>query len=304
MENESDVISKFRSFNRFLSNFMGVLDQHIFENSYSVTELKVLKSITEFKLCTAHTLAKQLGLDRSYMSRIMKRFENDELITREQSTHDSRINYITLTEKGLDVINLLNKKSYEQLKAITDSFDGSETSEVLEAMEVLKANLSKAIFPVVIRDFTTKDINYVLSQHQVLYTEEYGLSPILGDYAEKGIRHFINNCNSKKECMLIPELNGCAVGSIMVIKAGEDTANIKYLMLEPKLRGMGIGSRLVDAALDFCREKGYKHVSLDTISTLQSARNIFIKKGFKISHFRKSSILGEDTLQEFWDLDL
>ena len=39
----------------------------------------------------------------------------------------------------------------------------------------------------------------------------------------------------------------------------DDTAQFRYFFLEPELRGLGAGHKLMDMALNFCREKNYKH---------------------------------------------
>jgi DNA-binding MarR family transcriptional regulator/GNAT superfamily N-acetyltransferase len=304
MDTQSTAINKIRSFNRFYTNVLGLLDQYILDSGYSLTEVRVLLEISKVKSCTANSLVNQLVIDRSYMSRIIKRLEKDELITKLQSERDNRVNLLTLTEKGKQTISALNQKSDEQIKSLFQRLGPDEIIKVLDSMAIIKSKITQSIRPITIRNFTENDIDYVISSHRTLYEQEYGLSSVFGDYVEKGVRHFIHNYNSERECMLIPEINGRPVGSIVIVKADEETAQLRYFLLEPETRGRGLGLRLVDKALEFCRDKGYKRVFLETICFLETARHIYASKGFRITQTHKNPSWGKDVLEERWDIIL
>lgn len=158
---------------------------------------------------------------------------------------------------------------------------------------------------ITIRDFVEDDIDYVISRHQNFYKEQYGFSSVFCSYVEKGVHHFAQHYDSKNECMLIPEMNGKPVGSIVIVKANDETAQLRYFLLEPETRGKGLGNKLVDTALDFCREKGYKHVFLETVSFLETARHIYSSKGFTLTQSHENTLWAKDILEEErWDLDL
>lgn len=303
MDNQA-AIDQIRSFNRFYTNVLGLLNQHILDSGYSLTEVRVLLEISKIKSCTANALVNQLVIDRSYMSRIIKHLEQDKLITKVQSERDNRVNLITLTEKGKKTISVLNKKSDDQIQSLFQQLSPDEIVKVLDSMKLIKEKFPETISPIKIRNFIEDDINYVISRHRILYEQEYGLSSVFGDYVEKGVHHFAQNYNSEMECMLIPEINGRPVGSVVIVKADEETAQLRYFLLEPETRGRGLGHKLVDKALDFCQEKGYKRVFLETICFLEAARHIYASKGFKITRTHRNPSWGEDVIEERWDLVL
>ena len=80
MQNNLDSINKIRSFNRFYTNILGLLNQHILGSGYSLTEVRVMLEISKINHCTANALATQLDIDRSYMSRIIKNLEKTNLL--------------------------------------------------------------------------------------------------------------------------------------------------------------------------------------------------------------------------------
>lgn len=301
---DMDSIRQIRSFNRFYTKVLGLLDQHILESGYSLAEARVLLEISRVKNCNANALVNQLAIDRSYMSRIIKHLEQDELITKVQSEQDNRINFLTLTEKGSQTIRLLNIKSDEQIMKLFQALNSQEISQILNAMKIIKNRISEIINPITIRDFSQDDINYVISRHIILYKQEYGLSSAFGDYVKNGVNQFAQHYNKDKECMLIPEMNGQPVGSIVIVKADNETAQLRYFLLEAEVRGRGLGHRLIDMALNFCLEKGYKHVFLETISSLEAARHLYAGKGFTLTKTRKNYSWGNVVLEERWDLNL
>ncbi len=304
MKNRSDSIAHIRSFNRFYTNVLGLLDRHLLDSGYSLTEARVLFEIGKMDYCTANTMVNQLNIDCSYMSRIIKRFELNQLVVKTQSQKDSRVNCIMLTEKGRQEVDELSQKSDAQVKKMIETLSQAELIEVMDAMEVIQNRISNAVSPIIIRNFIKSDIDYVIMRHQDLYEKEYGLSSVFRSYVEKNVHYFYEHFDDQKECMLIAELDGHPVGSIVIVKVDDKIAQLRYFLLEPETRGRGLGNKLVDMVLDFCREKGYQHIFLETISFLQAARHIYKSKGFEITQTHENPEWGKDVLEERWDLDL
>ena len=304
MKHIIDPISQIRSFNRFYTNVLGLLDQYILDSGYSLTEARVLLEISKKNHCTANNLADHLKIDHSYMSRILRHFEKDSLITRVQAAQDRRLNFIVLSEKGSSVIENLNQKSNEQILHLIKNLNPNEVADILDSMQCIKTKISEALEPITIRDFIPTDIDYIISRHQSLYQAEYNLSPIFSSYVAQSIHDFAKNFDASKECLLIATIENHPIGSIAIAKTDNQTAQLRYYLLEPETRGKGVGHRLVDMALLFCQEKGYTHVFLETISALKTARHIYQSKGFKITATHKNPEWGNDILEERWDLML
>lgn len=65
-----------------------------------------------------------------------------------------------------------------------------------------------------------------------------------------------------------------------------------------------MGSALLNAVLDFCRDRKYSHVFLWTVSAQESARALYGKAGFRITETSENESWGVPVLEERWDLDL
>ena len=76
------------------------------------------------------------------------------------------------------------------------------------------------------------------------------------------------------------------------------------LIVDRKARGLGLGARLTDKAVNFARAAGYKKITLWTHSILTAARHVYEKAGFTLTASEPRHTWGQDVLAEFWDLDL
>lgn len=299
-----DMISEAMGFNRFYSNILNLLNGQIMAEGYSLTEARVLFEIGKTDRCTANVLVNQLDIDRSFMSRMIARFEKKGLIDKTQSAADSRINYIRLTEKGRNDFNKLNDIQSEQISNLFNKMDEKNQKLVFDAMMIIKNKLSDVTDVINIRSFTSSDIEYVISRHKTLYYAERHLSNVFFDYVDNIVYQFANNFNFKTDCLNILECNGNPAGSIAIAKVDNETAQLRFFMLEPEMRGRGYGNKLMDIALDFCREKKYKHVFLLTISAQIIARHIYECRGFQKTASYDKSEWGEGVVEERWDLDI
>ena len=72
----------------------------------------------------------------------------------------------------------------------------------------------------------------------------------------------------------------------------DDLGQLRWVVVDPSERSQGIGTQLVDSALDYCREKGRQSVFLETTDGLPESQTLFEKLGFNVT---------SDSLEELWD---
>ncbi len=95
-------------------------------------------------------------------------------------------------------------------------------------------------------------------------------------------------------------------GSIAIdgIRAADDGAHLRWFILSSKLRGLGIGEKLLEKAVSFCREKGYGSVYLWTFEGLDAARHLYEKAGFRLLEQFKGSQWGTEVIEQKYVLEL
>ncbi|WP_234117720.1 bifunctional helix-turn-helix transcriptional regulator/GNAT family N-acetyltransferase [Clostridium hydrogenum] len=299
------IISEVRSFSRFYTNILGLLNQSILNTNYSLTEVRVLLEISITKDCTANVLIDKLDIDRGYLSRIINRFKCNELITKQASPKDGRLNFLKLTQKGKQVLSELEERSNNQVWKLVSSLTDEQKQKLVESMEYIKGSLSFPEETFKIRTYKPEDMDYIIKKHRELYEHEYGFSSIFGDYVEKYLYQFNKYYDKAKENIWIAEMNSSPVGVIAIAKVDNATAQLRWFLIEPKVRGKGLGHKLIKTAMDFCKEKKYNHVFLWTADVLKTARHIYSSYGFKLTESIDNTSWADKLVkEERWDLYL
>lgn len=300
-----DIVTEIRGFNRFYTNILGLLDQQIIDSGYSLTEARILFEISKTDICTANQLCSILDIERSYMSKIINKFEKKDLIKRQKCGKDNRNIEIQLTEKGMTVFHDLNNRANKQIEDLLEKLNIEDCEKLLNGIRTVKRYFTKATKNIKIRPYEERDISYVIDRQLSLYeSERQFTTEIWKKYLTQGVISLIENFNPDKDCMLILECDGNASGCIAITHTEESVAQLRYFFLEPELRGLGAGKNLLDTALNFCREKKYSHVFLWTVSAQESARKLYKNAGFNITETSKNESWGSLVLEEKWDLDL
>jgi GNAT superfamily N-acetyltransferase len=126
-------------------------------------------------------------------------------------------------------------------------------------------------------------IGRVVELHALYYAPTWGFGLPMEIAMAKGIAELASRYDPERDRILWAELAGRVVGSITV--DGEDAlgrgAKIRWFILDSGLHGRGIGGRLVDAALAFCRERRYPKVYLHTFEGLRAAVSLYRRAGFE-----------------------
>ncbi len=300
-------IAAVRRFNRFYTQKIGVLEDGLLDSPYSLTEVRILYELSVRGKTTASELGGELGLDPGYLSRILKTFRRDGLITRRRSEEDGRRGELSLTKKGKATFAPLDRRSRDAVARMLAPLSDAAQDRVVSAMGTIGNALGGKPQPSgepILRPPRPGDLGWVVHRHGALYAQEYGwgedFEAIVAEIVAKfGARH-----DPAAERCWIAEKDGAIVGSVFLVRKSKTVAKLRLLYVEPAARGHGIGKRLVDACVRFAREAGYRRVTLWTQSNLAAARRIYERAGFVLTHSEPNSISGRECVAETWDLAL
>lgn len=78
----------------------------------------------------------------------------------------------------------------------------------------------------------------------------------------------------------VDDHSGEVVGTVAVKKEDERVALLRRLFVAQTHRNLKIGKRLIERALEFCREVGYEEVVFKTTSRMSGAIDLCKKNGF------------------------
>lgn len=135
MKDTKIAVREIRAFNRFYTDIIGLLDAHLLDSEYSLSEVRTLYEIYIGKCVQASQIMAAMHIDKSYLSRLLKKLEKDGLISKTPSEEDARATLISLTEKGLKVFKTLNKASDEQIDELISALPASKQKELVTHMK-------------------------------------------------------------------------------------------------------------------------------------------------------------------------
>src|SRR5262249_13027841 len=151
-------------------------------------------------------------------------------------------------------------RSHDQIAVMLAELGGTDQARLIAALEsvqrLLEADRKPREPSYILRSHQPGDIGWVIHRHGVLYAEEYGLDERFEALVERIAAGFIENCEPRRERCWIAERDGEIVGSVLLVKDTAEVAKLRLLYVEPKARGLGIGSRLVGECIGFARRAG------------------------------------------------
>ncbi len=296
-----------RRFNRFYTKQIGVLHEGLLGSPFSLTEVRVLYELAHREKPTATVLGKELGLDPGYLSRILRGFEESGIIEKRPSETDGRQSLLSLTAKGRETFAPLNARSHDEVAAMLSKLSATDQSRLIEAMRTIETLLGvqpEPRTPYLLRPHQPGDMGWVVHRHGVLYSQEYGWDETFEALVAEIVAKFIKGFDPKREHCWIAERDGEIVGSVFLVKQSKEVAKLRLLLVEPKARGLGIGSRLVHECIRFARQVGYGKMTLWTNDVLIAARRIYEGAGFRLVHEERHHSFGHDLVGETWELNL
>jgi len=301
----SAAVAAIRAFNRFYTRQVGVLERHLLGSPFSLTEARVIYELAQRPDQTAGEIGAALGLDAGYLSRMLQGFVSDGLVAKKPSPQDRRQHHLALTAKGRAAAAKLAHAADAEAATMLAPLSATDTQRLVAAMTTIERLLRGAKpAEASLRAPLPGDMGWVVQSHGALYAAEYGYDSSFEALVAEIVANFIKSFDASRERCWIAELDGRPVGSLLLVKASDDTAKLRLLLIDPAARGQGLGARLIDEALGFARHCGYRHITLWTQSDLIAARKLYQNAGFALVGREPHRSFGQDLIGETWELEI
>jgi DNA-binding MarR family transcriptional regulator/GNAT superfamily N-acetyltransferase len=302
-----DRTAAVRRFNRFYTRRIGALAHGHLGSPFSLTEARVLWELAHRDAPSASLLARDLGLDPGYLSRILGSFARRGFLRRQTSPADGRRNELTLTSRGRRIFASLDARARSEIDGMLRQLPSSDQDRLLSALGTVESVLAPSPQPgasYVLRPPHVGDLGWVVYRHGVLYRDEYGFDERFEALVARIVGQFVESFDARYDRCWIAEKDGQVVGSVFVVRKSRTVAKLRLLLVEPHARGLGLGKRLVDECIAFARQAGYRTLTLWTQRNLHAARRLYQQAGFRLVGQKRHRDFGPPLVAETWDLDL
>ena len=147
------------------------------------------------------------------------------------------------------------------------------------------------------------DIGYVIYLHGHLYKKECNYGIEFETYVAAGLAEFYQQYDPQKDRVWICEHESKIIGFLSLVHRDE-TAQLRYFILEPEYRGIGLGNKLMNLYMNCLKEYKYKSSYLLTTDELPASTHLYKKFGFKLTEEKPSTSFGKPVLLQRYDLIL
>jgi GNAT superfamily N-acetyltransferase len=148
-------------------------------------------------------------------------------------------------------------------------------------------------------------IGRVAELHAIYYSNAWQFGLYFEAKVASGLSAFLSQFDAERDGFWTASLGGQVEGSIAIdgAKAAAEGAHLRWFILSDALRGRGVGNRLMEEAVGFCRQKAYPRVFLWTFAGLDSARHLYEKFGFKLAEETPGTQWGAQVTEQRFVLD-
>ncbi|MES2522673.1 MAG: helix-turn-helix domain-containing GNAT family N-acetyltransferase [Gemmatimonadota bacterium] len=302
-----------RQFNRFYTKRIGLLQEGLSRSTFSLTEARVLLELAHRQggdaPVTATGLGGELGLDPGYLSRILRRFDEQGLVARSVAESDGRQVILTLTPAGARAFAAIEEVTQGEIGLMLRDLSDADQRRLVSAMAEIERLLSTdraPAAPFMLRPHGAGDMGWIVHRQAALYALEYGWNQEYEALIARIVADFLDNFEPARERCWIAERDDAVVGSVFVVRhpEREGVAKLRLLYVEPSARGLGIGRRLVQECARFARTSGYHTLTLWTNKVLVSARRIYEAEGYVLVDETPHHSFGHPQVGQTWDLRL
>jgi DNA-binding MarR family transcriptional regulator/GNAT superfamily N-acetyltransferase len=273
---EMPLVEQVRSFNRTMTERIGVLNDHYLGRNHPLGEARLLWEIGEHG-AEVRELRSRLGLDSAYVSRLLRSLEGQGLIVVEASGNDGRVRIAQLTEAGLRERAELDKRADAFAQSLLESLSESQRLKLVAAMAEVERLLIASMVQITVADPTSQDARWCIEQY---FTElgkrfETGFDPTLG------ITAHAHELKPPVGLLLVARLRAEPVGC-GALKFHENTVGeLKRMWVARRARGLGLGRRLLEALQHEAREAGMTVIHLETNRSLNEAIQMYRECGYQ-----------------------
>ncbi len=273
---EMPLIEQVRSFNRTMTERIGVLNDHYLGRNHPLGEARLLWEIGE-QGAEIRELRRRLGLDSAYISRMLRSLEGKGHVVVEISDNDGRVRIAKLTKAGLRERAELDHRADAYAQTLLEPLSESQRLKLVTAMAQVERLLIASMVKITLADPTSSDVRWCFEQ----YFKELGERFETGFDPDISISADAHELTLPAGLVLVAHLReepvGCGALKIHKDAPGE----IKRMWVAPTARGLGLGRRLLATLEYHAREAGVTVLHLETNRALIEAIQMYRDCGYK-----------------------
>lgn len=252
---------------------------------------------------TARDLGALLHLEKSSVSRMLRRLIQSGDVVEEIGEEDGRVKLLSLTTAGKDRVAQIHDFARTQVTGALGRLTAEQSQTVLDGLRLYAEALGgppPSSTVEIEAGYRLGLIARVTEMHALHYARSSGFGLTFESVVAGGLAEFAGRLDSPQNAIWAATSSGEIVGSIAIDgdDLGPGIAHLRWFLVEDAVRGNGAGKRLLDAALNFVDQQGFAETHLWTFHGLHAARHLYETRDFKLAEERPGSQWGREVLEQ------
>lgn len=288
-----ELVSRIRSASRRFVREHGFLSRTLAGTDLSPSAVHAILEIGFNDGLTAKDLSERLNLEKSTISRLLKSLESGGEIRSTPHQTDRRAQVLSLTEKGQATFRQASDFADQLVRGALPFLGGTAPQDLANGLTAYADALASARtghrHPGPERDivegYQTGMIGDVSGLHARTHGPIVGNGPSFESVVSRAMAEFMPRISNPVNNSWSVLENGRIVASITIDgeDLGNNIAHLRWFILEPHLRGSGLGRKLLDKALQHCDGHDFDEIHLWTLKGLEAARKLYEMNGFTLA---------------------
>jgi DNA-binding MarR family transcriptional regulator/GNAT superfamily N-acetyltransferase len=272
---EAASLATVRSFNRTVTQRIGVLDQEYLSRGRSLGASRLLWEIGRAG-CDVRRLRARLRLDSGYLSRLLRALESEALVEVVAGDDDQRVRCARLTDDGIRELDQLDRLSDELAASMLAPLDERRRQQLLEAVATVDRLLTAGMVTIDVADPRGDDARFCMESY---FAE---LDSRFEDGFEQGLSTSVDYTEFAEPTglLLTARLGDDPIGCGALKFHDGEPPDIKRMWIAPSARGLGVGRRLLSALEQQAAQRGAAVVRLETNRRLDEAIALYRSSGY------------------------
>ncbi|CZT34826.1 bifunctional helix-turn-helix transcriptional regulator/GNAT family N-acetyltransferase [Rhizobium sp. 9140] len=303
-----ETIRSIRDASRGLVRELGFLEPTLAGTDLAPSGVHALIEIEAHSAMTASVLCTLLGLEKSSVSRLVRKLVDAGEVREESSHGDGRSKCLSLTTKGQGTVAAIHAFATSQVSAALSRMEVADRLTVLTGLrtytDALHAGRTDA--PGIERPGITIESGYrsgIIGRSAEIHAAFYrrvGFGAYFEAQVAAGLAAFVQRLDKPVNGLWSAVESLRIVGTVAI--DGEDLgaglAHLRWFIVDDGQRGGGAGRRLLSEALSFCDRLGFRETHLWTFRGLDAARHLYEANGFVLDDEQPGRQWGEEVTEQ------
>ncbi|MEH3062363.1 MAG: helix-turn-helix domain-containing GNAT family N-acetyltransferase [Methylobacterium radiotolerans] len=264
-------------------------------------------ALLEIEACdgiTAGALARLLGLDKSSVSRLLRKLVEAGEVAEGGPNADGRAKPLSLTPKGRTTATAIHSFARRQVADALDRLPPAQHRTVraglglyADALSAGRETISGSPPIAIEAGYRAGALGRCAEMHARYYAREAGFGASFEALVASGLAEFSGRLDRSCNRLFLALQERRIVGTVAI--DGEDMgpgiAHLRWFIVDDGVQGSGVGKGLLSAALEFCEAQGFEAIHLWTFRGLHAARHLYEARGF---------VLTEERLGRQWNAEV